>query len=144
MGPPSVISFSHPPFPCCRVSSVRLSSLARVALLSSRHPLIPCHASRSFPHQFLTPRWACLSRFPSIYLVAFHHGASFCHPSLSSLPLPATPTIHHDFRAGPHVSPSSYSVVPDGSARSLPYPEMLSWPGRSQSQEAVIEEVEGG
>jgi hypothetical protein len=38
----------------------------------------------------------------------------------------------------------SQSVIPGGSARSLPYPEMLSWLGRSQSQEAVIEAVGGG
>jgi hypothetical protein len=47
-------------------------------------------------------------------------------------------------RAGLHAYPSSYSVIPGGSARSLPYPEVLSWLGRSQSQEAVIEAVEGG
>ena len=55
-----------------------------------------------------------------------------------------TPTIHHDLRAGPHVRPSSHSVELDGGTRDLPYPEMLSWPGRFQSQEAVIEVVEGG
>jgi hypothetical protein len=36
------------------------------------------------------------------------------------------------------------SVIPCGSARSLPYPKVLSWPGRPQSQEAVIEAVGGG
>jgi hypothetical protein len=65
------------------------------------------------------------------------------HP-LSPLLLLATPTIHHVLRAGLHARPSSYSVVPGGSARSLPYPEMLSWLDRSQSQEAVIEAVGGG
>ena len=61
------------------------------------------------------------------------------HPQLPILLL-ATPTIHHVL----HAHPSSHSVVPGGSVRSLPYPEMLSWFDRSQSQEAVIEAVEGG
>jgi hypothetical protein len=37
-----------------------------------------------------------------------------------------------------------HSVIPGGSVRSLTYPEVLSSPGCSQSQEAVIEVVGGG
>jgi hypothetical protein len=47
-------------------------------------------------------------------------------------------------RAGPHARLSRYPVIPGGSARSHPNPEMLSWQGHYQSQEAVIKAVEGG
>jgi hypothetical protein len=60
-----------------------------------------------------------------------------CHHSLFPPLLPST-------MSSPHVCPSSYSFVPGGSARNIPYPEMLSWLGCYQSQEAVIEAVEGG
>jgi hypothetical protein len=54
------------------------------------------------------------------------------------------PVMHLILRAGLHTCPSSYSVIPGGSTRSRPDPEVLSWLGRSQSQEAVIEAVGGG
>jgi hypothetical protein len=40
--------------------------------------------------------------------------------------------------------PSSCSFILGGGVKSIPYPEMLSWLGHSQSQEAVIEAVGGG
>jgi hypothetical protein len=62
--------------------------------------------------------------------------------SHSSPPLPRAPQCHHS--PIPHVRPSSLSVAPDGSSRSLPWPKRLSWPNHLQSQEAVIEAVGGG
>jgi hypothetical protein len=61
-----------------------------------------------------------------------------CAPFMPSL-LPCT--ILH---AGLLICSSRYSVIPGGSARSHPDPEVLSWLGRYQSQEAVIEAVGGG
>ena len=154
VGPPPVISFFLPPFPCYHVSSTHLSSLVHVALLSSHHPLISCHTSRSFPHQFLTRRRACFSRLPPhlpgclppwiILLSSLSVITPTSLHSFHAFPDATTPTIHHVLCAGPHVRPPDYSVVPGGSARSLPYTEMLSWPGRYQSQEAVNEAVDGG
>jgi hypothetical protein len=110
----------------------------------------------------------CLPHVPFLSTSASHPKASSFLPSSSLLPdvfrhesssvillsfrhsFHALITRHHHscraliLRAGLHAHPSSYSVIPGGSARSLPYPEMLSWPGRSQSQEAVIEAVGGG
>jgi hypothetical protein len=57
---------------------------------------------------------------------------------------PVIPSPYPTSRVGLHTRPSSYSVIPGGSTRSLPCPKMLSWPGRLQSQEAVIEAVGGG
>ena len=45
MGPPSTVSSFCPPCPCCRVSLIRTSPLARVVFSSSHHPLISRHAS---------------------------------------------------------------------------------------------------
>jgi hypothetical protein len=56
VGPPPIISSSLPLFPCFRVSSIHLSSLVRVVLPSSHHPLVPCHVFRSFIRQPLTRR----------------------------------------------------------------------------------------
>jgi hypothetical protein len=142
-----------PPFPYRHVSSIHLSSLVRVALLSSHHPLISCHASRSFPHRFPTRRRVRLSRLLPIYLGVFRHGSSsvtpLCHHSHFSPLLPCAPRCHHSYHtpflhAGLHICSSRYSVIPGGSARSHPDPEVLSWLGRYQSQEAVIEAVGGG
>jgi hypothetical protein len=52
--------------------------------------------------------------------------------------------MHPFLRVGLHVRPLSHSVIPGGRTRRLPHPEVLSWPDRSQSQEAVIEAVGGG
>jgi hypothetical protein len=144
MGPPSAMSSFCPPFPCCRVPLAHPSSLARVALPSSHHPLFARHASRFF-HISLSPEGESVSlsspHLPGCPLPR----VTPCYLPLSSLSLlDITPTIHHVLRDGPHVRPSSYSVVPGGSARSIPYPEMLSWLGYYQSQEAVIEAVGGG
>jgi hypothetical protein len=54
VGPFPIMSSSFPPFSCCRMSSIRLPALARVVLPLSRHPLVACHVSRSFPRQPLT------------------------------------------------------------------------------------------
>jgi hypothetical protein len=124
--------------------------LVRVASPSSHHPLahlatcpVPFHVSLSPEGEFISPVFSlhlmssAMNRPPS----------SFSH--LVTLPRPYNPAppfhvMRLILRAGLHAYPSSYSVIPGGSARSLPYPEVLSWLGRSQSQEAVIEAVGGG
>jgi hypothetical protein len=60
MGPPSAVSSFCPPCPCCRVSPIHPSSLARVAFPSSHHPLIACHASRFF-HISFSPKGESVS-----------------------------------------------------------------------------------
>jgi hypothetical protein len=153
VGPPPVISFFLPPFPCCRVSSTHLSSVALVALLSHTIRSLPATRPAPFPHPFLTQRRVRSLIFPPSTWVP----SAMVHPlsplsvitltprrSFHVLPVAITPTIHHVLRAGPHVRLSRYPVIPGGSARSHPDPEVLSWLGRYQSQEAVIEAVEGG
>jgi hypothetical protein len=84
----------------------------------------------------LVPFAKCLSYNPSrlpicsglALVIRRHHPCHAPHFALAS-----TPTC-----------PSSCSVIPGGGVRSIPYPEMLSWLDRSQSQEAVIEAVGGG
>jgi hypothetical protein len=144
VGPPPVVLFYLPPFPCCRVSSTHLSLVVLVALLSpithsslATHPLL----STSVSHPKASPFLLSSSHLPGCLLPRIIP----YFPPLSSLSLlTITPTIHHILCDGPHVRPSSHSVVPSGSARSIPYLEMLSWLGRYQSQEAVIEAVGGG
>jgi hypothetical protein len=90
MGPPPVISSFPPPFPFYRVSSIHPSSSIRMAFSSSHHPLIACHASRSFPHQSLTRKRDRFSSFPHPpgcpppWIILFR-------PSLSTIVLLATP-----------------------------------------------------
>jgi hypothetical protein len=96
VGPPPVISSFLPPFPYCRVSSIHPSSLVRVALPSSHHPLITCHASRSFPHQPLTRRRVRFSRLPPP-LGVFRHGSSSVTPLTSRHSFHAPPRRHHSY-----------------------------------------------
>jgi hypothetical protein len=78
-----------------------------------------------------------LSLFPYVIPCHLSHLSSFLLRPCGCGPI--TPLPNPTFRVGLHTRPSSYSVIPGGSARSLPYPKVLSWPGHSQSQEAVIE-----
>jgi hypothetical protein len=110
--------------------------LARVVPLSLHPPLVACHVS-SF-HISFPPRGSSVSD-------AFLHGLSSPLSVITLAPLhffhvpliAIAPTISHD-------RSSSSSVVPDGSMRSLPHLETLSWPNLLQSQEAVNEAVGGG
>jgi hypothetical protein len=66
------------------------------------------------------------------------------HPP-SSFSLDTTiPIVHASSALASMPIPQAIQDIPGGSVRSLPYPEMLSWSGRYQSQEAVIEAVGGG
>jgi hypothetical protein len=116
-------------------------SLVHMASSSSHHPFTTRHASRSFP------------RLPSCLLRSILCQVSLLQPSspsyllrpcphnLTPPPLSRAPSFA---LASTHTHPPSCSVIPGGGVRSTPYPEMLSWSGRSQSQEAVIEAVGGG
>jgi hypothetical protein len=104
----------------------------------SHHPLISCRVYRALSTSVHHPKANSFSRLLPIYLNVFHHDSS--PDSLYAI----TPTRPHVLRAGPHVRLSRYPVIPGGSARSHPNPEVLSWLGHYQSQEAVIEVVEGG
>ena len=138
-GGPSSRHFTHPlpTVPRCHVSLINSSSLARVASPSVHHPFVARHASPS-AHISLPPRGGSSSDaslhglsspLPNITLASLH----FFHVLLNVI----APTIPHDRHSGS-------SVIPDGSMRSLPHPEMLSWPNLLQSQEAVIVAVGGG
>jgi hypothetical protein len=128
---------------------------SRHFIFPSAFPLLPCviHSPLLFGPRGLTffspsthylPRVPFLSTSAShpkassfLRLLPFHLMSSAMNRPLSSfshlvtLPRPYNPappflscTI---LRAGLHAHPSSYSVIPGGSARSLPYPEVLSW-----------------
>jgi hypothetical protein len=154
VGPPPIVLFSLPPFPCCRVSSTHLSSVVLVALLSPTIHSFPAACPAPFPHPFLTQRRV---RFP-VFSPSTWMSSAMVHPLSPSLSSPSllatpstrpppdaiTPTMHHVLRAGPYVRLSRYPVIPGGSARSHPDPEVLSCLGHYQSQEAVMEAVEGG
>jgi hypothetical protein len=104
VGPPPVILFSLPPFPCCRVSSTHLSSVVLVALLSPTIHSFPAACPAPFPHPFLTQRRVRSPVFsPSTWMSsAMVHPLS---PSLSSPSLLATPSTrppprcHHTYHA---------------------------------------------
>jgi hypothetical protein len=91
VGPPLVILFSLPPFPCCRVSSIHLSSVVLVALLSPTIHSFPAACPAPFPHPFLTQR-----RFHSpVFSPSTWMSSAMVHPlspSLSSPSLLATPS----------------------------------------------------
>jgi hypothetical protein len=91
VGPPPVVLFSLPPFPCCRVSSIHLSSVVLVALLSPTIHSFPATCPTPFPHPFLTQRRVRSPVFsPSTWMSsAMVHPLS---PSLSSPSLLATPS----------------------------------------------------
>ena len=93
VGPPPVILFSLPPFPCCRVSSTHLSSVVLVALLSPTIHSFPATCPTPFPHPFLTQRRVHSPVFsPSTWMSsAMVHPLS---PSLSSPSLLAIPSTH--------------------------------------------------
>jgi hypothetical protein len=120
---------STSPSPICMASS------------SFHHPFTTRHASRSFP------------RLPSRFLRPILCQVSLLQPSSPSYllrscphnPMPPPLSCAPSFAlASTHTHPPSCSVIPGGGVRSTPYPEMLSWFSRSQSQEAVIEAVGGG
>jgi hypothetical protein len=151
VGPSPVMSSPLPPFPCCRVSSIHLPSLVHVVFPSSHHPLVTCHVSRAPFHVSLSPEGEfIISRLPPFHLMSSAMNrplSSFSHLVIFLVLLIRRhhiPVMRLILRAGLHACPSSYSVIPGGSARSLPYPKVLSWPGRPRSQEAVIEAVGGG
>jgi hypothetical protein len=134
-------------------------------ILPSTFPLLPCviHSPLLFVWSPLfSSSTHCLPRVPFLFHVSLSpEGESsrllppFFSPSdvlrhppliLSLLPCPYNPAPIHVMclHAGLHTCSSSYSVILGGSARSHPDPEVLSWLGRSQSQEVVIEAVGGG
>jgi hypothetical protein len=133
-GPASRHVIFCPPFPCRHVSPCTSLSHLQMAFPSSHRPFITRHVS--FPlHVSLSPEGESSRPLPPfLHLMSSIIFLSSCHFSHMRL------TLHADL----HACPSSYSVIPGGSARSSPYPEVLSWLGRSQSQEAVIEAVGGG
>jgi hypothetical protein len=110
--------------------------LVHVVLLSSHHPLIACHVSRSF-HISLSPRASPLYLIscPSAYRLP---PCSFpCHlPHTSSLLIPSHLWRHHPIarpilRAGLHADTSGVQAHPGGSARSLPRPKSAELAGSS-------------
>jgi hypothetical protein len=153
VGPPPATLFFLPPFPCCHVSSTHLLLGGPRGSPFSHHPLISCRVYHALSTSVHHPKASSFSCLLPIYLDVFRRGSPPVPPSAITLPphhsfyaLPnaITPTVHHVLRAGPHVRLSRYPVIPGGSARSHPNPEVLSWLGHYQSQEAVIEAVEGG
>jgi hypothetical protein len=90
VGPPPVISFFLPPFPCCRVSSTYLSSLVRVLSFLSTIRSFPATRPVSFHISFSPEGESIFSRLHPVYLTVFRHESS-----------PVTPLCHHS-----HFSPS--------------------------------------
>jgi hypothetical protein len=142
VGPSPVMSSSKTAFPLlscviCPPPLFRLDGPFPISSSTYHLPHVPFP-----PRQPLTklhpPRLlSCL-----LCLYPFFHMSSPYHlPHLSSFLLrpcscgPITPLPNPTFRLGLHTRPSSYSVFPGGNARSLPYPKVLSWPDRPQSQE---------
>jgi hypothetical protein len=153
VGPPPVTSFFLPPFPCCHVSFTHLLLGSPRGSPFSHYPLISCRVYRVLSPSVYHSKAGSFPRLLPVYLDVIRHGPSLVplsaitltprHP-FHTLPDAITPTMHHVSRAGPYVCLSGYPVVPGGSARSHPNPKALSWLGHYQSQEAVIEAVEGG
>jgi hypothetical protein len=105
VGPPPVILFPLLPFPCCRVSSIHLSSVVLVALLFSTIHSFSAACPTPFPHPFLTQRQVRSPIFyPSTWMSsAMVHPLS---PSLSSPSLLTTPSTcpppsqrHHTYHS---------------------------------------------
>jgi hypothetical protein len=113
------LSLATYPFPS-------MSSFCRIKLAPSIHALPLC-ISLMTPVNPSPPLSPLIIPFFVLAVMA---------PSFRNLtPLPALASI---------TVPQSYSVIPGGNVRGLPYPEVLSWPGLPQSQGAVIEAVGGG
>jgi hypothetical protein len=134
------MSFSRATFPLlpCVICPSPLFSLGGpFPISSSTH-----HLPRVLfpPRQSLAKSKPIISRLLPPFACCLPPYVFLCRPSHTSPLLSRphsfdaiTPVMRPILRAGLHAYSSSHSVIPGGSARSLPRPKMLSWPGRPQS-----------